>query len=72
MALNAKSDFPEIDFSKAIMIGDKLIDMEWGRNVGAYTILIDSSKAPSVSDHPDIDWVAPSLYALVEFIPDPD
>ena len=72
LALKAKADFPDIDFTKTIMIGDKLIDMELGRNIGTYTILIDHAKPASPSDHPDIDWVCPSLAALVEFIPDPD
>jgi D-glycero-alpha-D-manno-heptose 1-phosphate guanylyltransferase len=72
LALKAKADFPDIDFAKAIMIGDKLIDMEWGRNIGTYTILIDPASTPSTSEHPDIDWVCPSLASLEAFIPDPD
>ena len=32
MALHAKEDFPHIDFSKSIMAGNKITDMEFGRN----------------------------------------
>ena len=72
LALKAKMDFPDIDFSKSIMVGDKLIDMEWGRNIGTFTVLIDPSKPVAVSEHPDIDWICPSLFAREDFIPDPD
>lgn len=34
MALAAKKDFPQIDFSKTIMVGDSMSDMEFGRNAG--------------------------------------
>jgi histidinol-phosphate phosphatase family protein len=40
MALNAKSDFPEIDFSKSIIIGDSMSDMEFGRTAGMTTVFI--------------------------------
>lgn len=34
MALRAKKDFPDIDFSKSVMIGDSESDMEFGRRAG--------------------------------------
>jgi len=33
MALEAKQDFPEIDFSKAFIVGDSLSDMEFGKKL---------------------------------------
>lgn len=33
MGLQAQKDFPEIDFSKSIMIGNTLSDMKFGRNL---------------------------------------
>lgn len=42
MAFKARERFPEIDFARAVMIGDKAIDMEWGRNIGAQTVWIVS------------------------------
>lgn len=44
MALQAKQDFPEIDFSKSIIIGDSMSDMEFGRNAGMKTIFISEEK----------------------------
>jgi D-glycero-D-manno-heptose 1,7-bisphosphate phosphatase len=41
MALQAKTDFPEIDFFKSVMVGDSLSDMEFGFNVGMKTIIIN-------------------------------
>lgn len=40
MALQAKIDFPEIDFSKSIMLGDTMSDMEFGKNAGMQCFLI--------------------------------
>ncbi|WP_240377555.1 D-glycero-alpha-D-manno-heptose-1,7-bisphosphate 7-phosphatase [Arachidicoccus soli] len=34
MALQAKKDFPNIDFSKSIMVGNNLSDMQFARNAG--------------------------------------
>ncbi len=40
MAHAAKSDFPDIDFEKSIMIGDRISDMQFGRYLGMTTALI--------------------------------
>jgi histidinol-phosphate phosphatase family protein len=40
MALQAKKDFPDIDFSKSVMIGDKESDMQFAANTGMKGILI--------------------------------
>ena len=34
MGLQAKNEFPETDFSKSMMIGNTMSDMEFGRNLG--------------------------------------
>lgn len=34
MALQAKKEFPDIDFNKAVMIGDSESDMEFAMNCG--------------------------------------
>ncbi|MDP1803522.1 MAG: HAD family hydrolase [Bacteroidota bacterium] len=44
MALQAKKDFPEIDFSKSIIVGDSLSDMEFGKKAGMRTIFISDEK----------------------------
>lgn len=40
MAYMAKNDFPDIDFSKSIMVGDMSSDVEFGINAGMKTIFI--------------------------------
>ncbi len=47
MALAAKNDFPNIDFSKSIMIGDSLSDMEFGKKAGMVTIFFGEKQLVS-------------------------
>ncbi len=55
MALQAKADFPAIDFSKSIMIGNKPSDMLFGRNTGMYTVFVATTHPDTPFPHPDID-----------------
>jgi histidinol-phosphate phosphatase family protein len=41
MGYLAKADFPMIDFSKSVMVGNSVSDMEFGRSLGMTTIYID-------------------------------
>ncbi|MGI8637418.1 MAG: HAD hydrolase-like protein, partial [Segetibacter sp.] len=56
MAYQAKKDFDHIDFNKSIMVGNKLSDMEFGRNAGMYTIYLDTTNPEVLSVHPFIDY----------------
>jgi D-glycero-D-manno-heptose 1,7-bisphosphate phosphatase len=47
MALAAKSDFPEIDFAKSIMVGDSISDMQFGNSLGMKCIYISTSNIKS-------------------------
>ena len=40
MAHQAKDKFPLIDFSKSIMVGNRMSDMEFGRNAGMHTVYL--------------------------------
>jgi histidinol-phosphate phosphatase family protein len=40
MALAAKKDFPEIDFSKAVMVGDSESDMVFGKSAGMRIVFL--------------------------------
>lgn len=40
MGLQAKTDFPEIDFLKSIIVGDSISDMEFGKALGMKTVFI--------------------------------
>ncbi|MCZ2223712.1 MAG: HAD family hydrolase [Chitinophagales bacterium] len=55
MALQAKNDFPLIDFSKSIMVGNKLSDMQFGRNAGMYTVFVATTHSETPYPHELID-----------------
>jgi len=44
MAIQAKNDYPEINFKKSIMIGDSDSDILFGNQLGMITVKIDSQK----------------------------
>ena len=50
MAYFAQSDFPDIDLSKSIMIGDMNSDVEFGRNVGMKTIFVGDNELKITPD----------------------
>ncbi len=60
MGLQAKTDFPEIDFTKSIIVGDSLSDMEFGRSLGLKTVFISDKK----TDNSTIDF---NFKSLIEF-----
>ena len=45
MGLQAKEQFPAIDFKKSIIAGNSLSDMEFGVGLGMKTVFIDDKKA---------------------------
>jgi D-glycero-D-manno-heptose 1,7-bisphosphate phosphatase len=66
MGYKAKVDFPGIDFSKSIMVGNTMSDMQFGKKLGASTIFIPSTKPMPDMPHPLIDAVFPGLSALAK------
>jgi histidinol-phosphate phosphatase family protein len=61
MAEQAKKDFPDIDFSKSIMIGNNISDMEFGRNAGMHTIFLTTTHPEPITPGGSIDRVFDSL-----------
>lgn len=61
MALQAVKDFPAIDLSRTIMVGNKPSDMQFGRNAGTYTVYLKTTHPRQVIPHPDIDLAFDSL-----------
>lgn len=69
MAFQAKNLFPEIDFLKSIMVGNRLSDMEFGRNCGMTTIYLHTTHPiEDGSTHPLIDFYLADLPALASII----
>ncbi|HRN56393.1 MAG TPA: HAD-IIIA family hydrolase [Agriterribacter sp.] len=64
MGLQAKKDFPGIDFTRSLMIGNTMHDMLFGKKLGMYTFFIASNRpAPSLPDA-HTDAVFTSLAAV--------
>jgi histidinol phosphatase-like enzyme len=61
MAFLAKSEMPEIDLSRSIMVGNKPSDMLFGRWAGTYTVFIRTTNPDQGFPHPDIDFTFDSL-----------
>jgi D-glycero-alpha-D-manno-heptose 1-phosphate guanylyltransferase len=61
MALQAKRDFPEINFQKSIMVGNKPSDMRFGRAAGMFTVFLATTNPDQPFPHPDIDLRFSSL-----------
>lgn len=66
MALQAQKDFREIDFTKSVMVGDGLHDMEFGRRLGMQRVFISDAHKSGYKDV--CDFIFPSLKAFSEEI----
>jgi D-glycero-D-manno-heptose 1,7-bisphosphate phosphatase len=64
MALQAKMDFKEIEFTRSVMVGNTISDMQFGRSCGMRTIFVLSAKPVPELPHPAIDEIYPSLAAF--------
>jgi histidinol-phosphate phosphatase family protein len=56
MALQAKDQFPSINFTKSIMVGNRTSDMEFGRNAGLHTVFLATTHPETVYPNPLIDY----------------
>ena len=70
MALQAKKDFPQIDFSKSIMVGNTLSDMQFARNAGMYSVFIPSTEPETPFPHELIDARFNSLFEFAMALQD--
>lgn len=52
MANEARRHFPDVDFSKSVMLGDTDSDILFGRNLGMMTVLIESDEI--IQQKPDL------------------
>jgi len=62
MAYQAIRDYPDIDISRSIMVGNKPSDMRFGRSAGMFTAFVKTTNPDQVFPHPDIDLIYDSLY----------
>ncbi|RYG32419.1 MAG: HAD-IIIA family hydrolase [Chitinophagaceae bacterium] len=62
MGLEAAKQFPQIDFKKTIMVGNTMSDMLFGKNLGAYTVFLPTTRPEVDIYNASIDAVFPSLH----------
>ena len=68
MALQALKDFPQIDFKKSIMVGNKLSDMQFARNAGMHSVFIASTNPETAFPHTLIDARFNSLFEFANAV----
>jgi histidinol-phosphate phosphatase family protein len=61
MALQAREDFPHIDFHRSVIVGNSLSDMEFGKRLGMHTVFLTTKHEPFDLPHDLIDEQFPSL-----------
>jgi histidinol-phosphate phosphatase family protein len=61
MGLQAIRQFPDIIPSKSIMVGNTISDMQFGRNLGTYTVFLPTTRPEVSITDSRIDDVFPSL-----------
>jgi histidinol-phosphate phosphatase family protein len=67
MALQAKQDFPEIEFSNSVMIGDSISDMEFASKLGMKRVFISIKNLNELDIHErDFDLKFDSLFTFAE------
>jgi len=66
MGLQAMQQFPDIVPAKSIMIGNTISDMEFGRNLGVYTVFLPTTRPDVDLKDKRIDAVCDSLLAFAQ------
>ena len=61
MGQQAMKQFPEVDITKTIMVGNTMSDMKFGRNLGAYTVFLPTTRPEVDVNDNNIDAVYPTL-----------
>lgn len=69
MALQAKKDFPAVNFSKSIMVGNKPSDMRFGRSAGMFTVFVATTNPEVPFPHPDVDLRFDTLQQFAGALP---
>ncbi len=68
MGLQAKEDFPQIDFRKSVMVGNAMSDMEFGKRLAMHTVFLTTKHEPVELPHDLIDEQYPSLLAFAKTV----
>jgi histidinol-phosphate phosphatase family protein len=66
MAFQAKKDYPVIDFSKSIMVGNSKSDIEFGNKLGMYTVLVGDKYKKDHKIYNNINAYYKNLYKFAD------
>ncbi len=66
MGLQAKEDFPNIDFRNSVMVGNTMSDMEFGKRLGMHTVFLTTKYPAFELPHDFIDEQYSSLLAWAQ------
>jgi histidinol-phosphate phosphatase family protein len=66
MAFEAKNNFPSIDFTKSLMVGNNLSDMQFGRNAGMHNAFVRTTQPDLVLPEGIADIDVACLPALLK------
>ncbi|MBP9933723.1 MAG: HAD hydrolase-like protein, partial [Chitinophagaceae bacterium] len=67
MAYQAVKQFPDIDLNKSIMVGNRLSDMQFGKNVGMTTVYLATTHPIEPPSHL-IDYYLKDLSELAAIL----
>lgn len=62
MALQAQRDFPEIEFTRSVMVGDSISDMDFASRLGMRSVLIEGKAEEAL----ELEHAAESLHLRYE------
>jgi len=68
MAFLAKETFPEIDFSRSVMVGNNISDMQFGRNAGMFTVFVQTTNPELPLPDPAIDLACENLVSFANLL----
>ena len=63
MGMQAREDYPEIDFHKSVMVGNSPSDMEFGKRLAMYTVFLTTKHEPFELPNDLVNEQFPSLQA---------
>ena len=68
MAFQAAAQFPLIQLDKSIMVGNRMSDMEFGRNAGMHTVFLATTHPETVFPDTKIDYRFDNLFQFAKAI----
>lgn len=66
MAFQAQRDFPDVNFSQSIMVGNSKSDIEFGNKLGMCTVLVGDKYSKEHKIYKQVDTYYENLYKFAE------